>query len=317
MALTSSDPEVNALLDMMRAAGRPGYNEIGHVKAREVLTLTRKTMQSEPADVAEVRDLTFPGPAGPVGLRFYRGKGAPEKNAPCLVFFHGGGWVIGDLDSHDVLCRDLANGAECVVIAVDYRLAPEHKFPAAMDDSLAALRWIAAHAAELGIDGNRLAVGGDSAGGNIAIYACMDSRDNKGPALCYQLLFYPSTDLGMLTEGYQRFTEGPAFNAITAKWFRDQYLRDENDMSDLRASPLRAANFSGLPPALIITAGLDPLAEEGKLYADKLTASGVPVSFHHLPGQLHGFLMMGRMLSAAGRVSNKSALELKAAFARG
>ena len=315
--LTSSDPEVNAFLDMMRAAGRAPYEEIGHLKAREVLAVTRKTLQPDPADVAGVRDLSFPGPAGSVGLRHYRGKGAPETNAPCLVFFHGGGWVIGDLDSHDGLCRDLANGAQSVVIAVDYRLAPEHKFPAAMDDSLAALRWIADHAEELGIDAERLAVGGDSAGGNIAIYAAMDARDNAGPKLCYQLLFYPSTDLGMTTEGYTRFTQGPAFNAKTAKWFRDLYIRDESDLSDLRASPLRATSFAGLPPALIVTAGLDPLAEEGKAYGDKLVAAGVPVTFQHLPGQLHGFLMMGRLLSAAGKVANQSAAALKAAFAGG
>jgi len=313
--LTSSDPEVNAFLDMMRAAGRAPYEEIGYEKAREVLAVTRKTLQPDPPDVASLHDLSFPGPAGNVGLRHYRGKGAPEKHAPCLVFYHGGGWVIGDLDSHDQLCRQIANDAQCVVIAVDYRLAPEHKFPAAMDDSLAALRWIASHAGELGIDANRLAVGGDSAGGNLSIYAAMEARDNAGPKLCFQLLYYPSTDLGMLTEGYKRFTEGPAFNAKTAKWFRDLYLRGESDLSDPRASPLRAANFSGLPPALIVTAGLDPLAEEGKAYGDRLIAAGVPVTFHHLPGQLHGFLMMGRVLSAAGKVTSQSAAALKAAFA--
>jgi acetyl esterase len=230
------------------------------------------------------------------------------------MFFHGGGWVIGDLDTHDVVCRRLANAAKCAVVSVDYRLAPEHKFPAAVEDCVAATEWVAEQAAALGVDSARMAVGGDSAGGNLAAVVALHARDHGGPALRLQLLIYPATEFAMRHPSHTTRGEGFLLTHSTMKWFRDAYLRSDADMADWRASPLRAADVSRLPPAYILTAGFDPLSDEGAAYADRLSSAGVPVQHVHLPGQIHGFITMGKLIPAAGEAASAAGAALMKAF---
>jgi acetyl esterase len=274
----------------------------------------RTAVSPEPPDVASVRDLAAPGLGGPIPLRLYRGAGTGDGPLPVLMFFHGGGWVIGDLDTHDVVCRQLANFAGCAVVSVDYRLAPEHKFPAAVEDCIAATAWVAAEGDALGLDGARMAVGGDSAGGNLAAVVSLFARDHGVPALCMQLLIYPATDFGMQHGSYITRGEGYGLTHGTMKWFRDAYLRSDADTDDWRASPLRVKDLLGLPPAYIITAGFDPLSDEGVAYAERLAAAGVKVRHVHLPGQIHGFVNMGKLIPAAGEAMNRAGEALREAF---
>jgi acetyl esterase len=260
----------------------------------------RAPLRPPAPEVAAVREWAVPGPGGTLTLRMVRGTGiADDQTPPVLVYFHGGGWVLGDLETHDVICRQLANAARCAVIAVDYRLAPEHKFPAAFEDGVAAVRWVAAHAAELGVDAAHIGIAGDSAGANIAAAAAIALRDTGGPALVMQLLVYPVTDLEMETASYRADTSRYMLTRDDMLWFRDQYLRGEADIADWRASPLRAADLSGLPPTYVVTAGFDPLLDEGRAYADRLRAAGVDVTYECFEGMVHGFLTMGAALAAS------------------
>jgi acetyl esterase len=219
--------------------------------------------------------------------------------APALVFFHGGGWVVGDLESHDVVCRQLADAGSLIVIAIDYRLAPEHKFPAAADDAIAATRWIAANARELGFDAARISVGGDSAGGNLAAVVALEARDGGGPAIAGQVLVYPAVDLAMTQGSHSEPETSVLLTHSVIRWFVDHYLNGAADIHDWRASPARAQNLAGLPPAYVLTAGADPLRDEGDEYAARLRQAGVNVTTRHLPGQFHGFLTMGKLLREA------------------
>ena len=295
------DADARRVVDLIALAGRP-LASMPVAAARLQYRNQRSVMQSPPADVAEARDLD----AGGVPVRFYRGHGAVAGR--CLLFLHGGGWVVGDLDSHDGICRSLANLAACRVVAVDYRLAPEHPFPAAVEDAATALRWAAAQAA-LGIDPASLAVGGDSAGGNLAAVLAVMGRDGAVPAPCFQLLLYPATDLAGVAPSYDRHTEGVPLTADTMRWFRDHYVRPEQ-RGDWRASPSQA-DLAGVAPAFVLTAGHDPLCDEGIAYAQRLDAAGVPTSHLHMPTQVHGFLTMSRIIRAAG-----TALEVSAAMLR-
>jgi acetyl esterase len=228
------------------------------------------------------------------------------------VFFHGGGWVIGDLDSHDVVCRKLAHEGELIVISVDYRLAPEHKFPAAVDDAITATTWIASNAKQLGIDAARLTVGGDSAGGNLAAVVALSARDGNGPAIAGQVLIYPATDFAM-THGSHREPETSILLTHTViKWFRDHYLNNTADGQDWRASPAHAKTLAGLPPAYVMTAGADPLRDEGNEYAERLKDSGVAVTYRTYPGQFHGFFTMGKLLQQANVAASDIGVWLKA-----
>jgi acetyl esterase len=269
----------------------------------------RKVLAPGPMPVAETRDLTAPGPAGPIPLRLYRP--AAEGALPVLVFFHGGGWVVGDIETHDTVCRHLANRAECVVVSVDYRLAPEHKFPAAVDDAYAATAWVADNAAALGADPVRLAVGGDSAGGNLAAAVSLMARDASAPRICYQLLIYPATDAAMRHESIARFAEGYVLTRSTMRWFYEQYLRSPDDAADWRVSPLVAPDLAGLPPALVMTAGYDPLCDEGDAYAERLAGAGVPVEHRRFSGQIHGFVTNGKIIRAAEVALDEAAAALK------
>jgi acetyl esterase len=215
------------------------------------------------------------------------------------VFFHGGGWVIGDLDTHDVVCRRLAAEGQLVVISVDYRRAPENKFPAAVDDAVTATAWVARHAEELGIDAARLIVGGDSAGGNLAAVVAIAARDGGGPAISGQVLIYPATDFAMTHRSHREPETSILLTHSVIRWFRDHYLNAARDIENWRASPARAETLAGLPPAYVLTAGADPLRDEGEEYAKRLADSGVAVTYQTFPGQFHGFFTMGKLLEQA------------------
>ena len=239
--------------------------------------------------VASVADRAIPGPGGPLGLRVYTPLGGTGP-FPLLVFFHGGGFVVCDLATHDALCRNLCAGAGCVVASVDYRLAPEHRFPAAPDDCLAATRWAAEHAAGLGADAERLAVAGDSAGGTLAAVTALRVRDEGGPRLAGQLLIYPATDLGpSATPSFAEFSEGYGLRADDIPWFWGEYLNDASEALHPHASPLRAPDLRGLPPALVVTAEFDPLRDEAERYGERLRAAGVPTVVSRHAGMVHGF----------------------------
>ena len=310
----SLDPDNQQILDMMKAAARPPVHELQPQEARSMYRASRGALQPELPEVAEVRDLAAPGPAGDILLRLYRGMGTKPGPLPVLIFYHGGGYVIGDLDTHDYVCRKIANVARCCVISVDYRLAPEHKFPAAIEDSAAALQWIVREAQSLSIDPARVAVGGDSAGGNLSANMAHLARDGEVPPLCFQMLLYPGTDMSMSQPSYRRdFAEFPlSIQAI--EYFIGHYLRDKNDYVDPRAAPLLAENFKRLAPAFVLTAGYDPLADEGIAYARKLENNDVPVTLVHMSDQMHGFLTMGRVIRAADLALEMAGSALARAF---
>jgi acetyl esterase len=317
MAREELHPDAARVCEMIIASGRPPLETLTPAEARELYLASRLILQPDPPEVAESANLEASGPAGPIPLRLYRGLGTrKDQPLPALIYFHGGGWVIGDLDSHDQACRALANAAGCIVIAVHYRLAPEHKFPAAVQDAIAATRWIADNAASLGIDATRLAVGGDSAGGNLTAVVSMDARDRGGPPLVFQLLIYPSVDMGMDRPSHFRHADQLPLTRSNMRWFVAHYLRGESDKSDWRASPLRARSLASLPPALVVTGAFDPLCDEGEAYAKALANAGVPVTHHCFAGQIHGFLTMGRIIADSGRLIGLSADALKAAFAK-
>jgi acetyl esterase len=295
------DPDANAVLTAFREAGRPPYETLTPPEAREWYLNAREVANPEPPALASVKAMTIPGPAGAIPARLYTPKTLRREDglSPCLVFFHGGGWVIGDLDSHDVVCRILAHEGEMLVIAVDYRLAPEHKFPAAIDDAIAATRWIADNAVQLNVDVKHLLVGGDSAGGNLSAITAIDARDNGGPKLKGQLLIYPATDFRMDHPSHSEPETSCLLTHTVMQWFADHYLNSRADIENWRASPARMDNLKGLPPAYVLIAGADPLRDEGAEYARRLTDAGVPVTQKTYPGQFHGYITMGKILPKA------------------
>ena len=312
--MTALDPDVLLVLDMIRLAGRPPFEQLTPAEAREAYMKSRAVLQPEPEPVAETRDLAAPGPHGPIPLRLYRPDGAPGP-LPGLIYYHGGGWLLGGLDSHDGVCRRFANAARCVVVSVDYRMAPEHKFPAAVDDCAAATAWAIGQAATLGIDPARVAVGGDSAGGNLAAVMALMARDGSLPKLAFQLLIYPATDMTMTTVSSQTVGPGVPLTSATMKWFIDHYMRGPADLTDWRASPIRAASVAGTAPALVLTAAADPLRDEGIAYAARLEREGVRTTAIHLTDQIHGFMSMGKVIRAADTAIDMMAASLRRAFA--
>jgi acetyl esterase len=308
-------PEAKAVLDWIASAGTPPYDTLPPPEARRQYREARKALTPPPPDVASVQDRPAPGPHGPIPVRCYRPLGsAPDDRLPVLVYFHGGGWTIGDLETHDWVCRSLANETPCAVVAVDYRLGPEDKFPAAVDDARAATRWVAASADELRVDPSRVAVGGDSAGGNLAAVVALTARDEGGPALAFQLLIYPGTQIEADFPSLRELGEGHLLTNRLMTWFRSCYVRGPEDCSDWRTSPLLARDHSRLPPALVITGEYDPLRDEGKAYADRLQASGVGTAYSCYPGMIHGFVTMARVIPAAHAAIAESARALAAAF---
>ena len=308
----SLHPQVQALLERVARSPLPPHHTVSPFVARRIYRETRAALSPRPAEVAEARLLIAPGP---VALRAYRPLGAKREDPlPALVYFHGGGWAIGDLDTHDSLCRSLANAAACAVFSVDYRLAPEAPFPAAVEDCIAAARFVFEDAQALGVDPARIAVGGDSAGGNLAAVVALHARDAGGPPLAFQLLIYPATDQRFGFASHERNGKGYLLTRESIEFFRRCYLPDPRQWTDWRASPLLAKDHSALPPALVLTAGYDPLLDEGRAYAEKLRGAGVPVAYREYPDMVHGFILFGGALDTANAAVAECAGALRAAF---
>ncbi|MFO1081668.1 MAG: alpha/beta hydrolase [Reyranellaceae bacterium] len=308
------DPESQRLIDLMAAADRPAWHTLSPSAARELYLSLRPGAQGPRPSEVEVVDRTIPGPAGPLPIRCYRPHAAGNAVLPALVYAHGGGWVFGNLDSHDVLCARLALEAGIAVVAIDYRLAPEARFPGAFDDVIAGLQWVAANGAALGIDPQRLAIGGDSAGGNLAAAVSLWARDHGGPRLRLQVLAYPVTDAVARTESYRLYADGYGLNAAAMEWFFDHYAPDRPQRADWRVSPLRAGSLAGLAPALVITAGYDPLRDEGRAYAFRLQQEGTLTDLVEFGGMLHGFLSSPMLLHGARRGTSLIAAALHEAL---
>lgn len=306
-------PQARALLDLMIERGVPPTHTLSPADARAFYRDRRAITQPAPPAIAETRELQASGPHGPIPLRLYHPVPAAERNAPppVLVYFHGGGWVIGDLDTHDTLCRELANGSGCAVVAVDYRMAPEHRFPAAVDDCIAATRWVRAHAGELGVDASRLAVGGDSAGGNLAAVVAIDARDAGDLALRFQLLIYPATDQRRGWPSHEANGQGYLLTKESMDYYHDHYIADKAQDLDWRASPLLHPDLSKLPPALVLSAGYDPLRDEALQYSHRLTLAGNRATHILFERQIHGFITMGRVIDEANAAVALCAAQLR------
>lgn len=296
------DPKVQHLLDITRDAGGVPFEEGTANDARAAYDASYPTLQGEKEPVGSVEDIVISGINGPISLRIYHGDGAQLANAPALLYLHGGGWVIGGLESHDEVCRWFANLAGCVVVCPDYRLAPEYKFPAGLQDCMAALVYVVDNARILGINPARIAVAGDSAGGNLAAVLALMSRDGDLPPLSAQLLIYPVADVAQTHDSYRRFGKGFGLTAATMKWFRDHYIRTEADIADWRVSPLTVEHIHGVASAYIAIAGHDILADEGIAYAERLKVNAIPVEFRYWPQHIHGFVSMGRYIPQARQV---------------
>jgi acetyl esterase len=309
------DPESQKIIEAMVAANRPAWHTLSPEAAREAYLSVRPAAQGPRPDGVSVANRTIPGPGGPLPIRIYRpDKAAAETRLPALVYAHGGGWVFGNLDSHDVLCAQLAIEAGIAVLAVDYRLAPETRFPGAFDDVVTALQWLAANGPAIGVDPAKLAIGGDSAGGNLAAAVAIWARDNKGPRLRLQLLAYPVTDITARSESYGSFADGYGLNAATMEWFIDHYTPDRKSRDDWRVSPLKARSLANLPPALVVTAGYDPLRDEGRAYAWRLQQEGTVADLVEFGGMLHGFLSSPMLLHGARRGTSLCAAALREAL---
>lgn len=328
-------PQARALLDLIEQRAAPAVHEQTPTEARESYRARRFFTQPDGAVMAEVQELSAPGPRGAIPLRLYRphgvltgssaaaaaaagaaagaggsshaGAGAP----PVLVYFHGGGWVIGDLDTHDALCRDLADQSGCVVVSVDYRMGPEHRFPAAPEDCLAATRWVRDQAAALGVDASRLAVGGDSAGGNLAAVVSQMARDAGDLPIAFQLLIYPATVQRRFTHSNAVNGQGLLLTVDSMRYFHDHYIDDADLDFDWRAAPLLREDLAGLPPALVLVAGYDPLCDEGTTYAQRLTQAGNSATLINFSRQIHGFITMGKVLEEANEAVSMCAAALR------
>ena len=314
-------PDARALIDLLEVRGVPPIHTLQPIEARAAYRDRRTYTQPAAPAVGAVRDTHCSGPHGRIPLRVYRpidAVAAPSIDAalPVLVYYHGGGWTIGDLDTHDVLCRQLCNGSGAVVVSVDYRIGPEHRFPAAVDDCLAATRWVVDAARELGIDASRLAVGGDSAGGNLAAVVAILARDAGDLPIAYQLLIYPATDMRRHHASHTTNGRGYLLTSETISYYHDHYIADVAHDLDWRASPLLHADLAGLPRALVLTAGFDPLRDEGLEYADRLVAAGNRATHVCYERQIHGFITMGRVIDEANSAVTLCAAELARALAR-
>ncbi len=308
------DDDSQAFLDLIKKLGRPAINSLPPLEAREVFRRGRMATQPDLPQVDRVKEYAASGPHGPIPVRVYRGAGTADLGSlPVHVYYHGGGWVLGDLDSHDWVCRRIANAAQCAVVSVDYRMAPEHVFPAAYEDALAAVHWVQKNANMLRVDPSRMAVGGDSAGGNLAASVALALRD-AGTKLKAQILVYPAVDLSMSGDYYGRHTKDLILTDDTMRWFVDLYVPKAEHRKDWRASPLLAPSLKGLAPALVVLAGFDPLCAEGEVYAARLQKEGVATTVTRYPGQLHGFLSNGKMLPKANDAIADIATVLKANF---
>ncbi|MGQ0511897.1 MAG: alpha/beta hydrolase [Betaproteobacteria bacterium] len=308
-------PQLAQLLERAKMSPLPPYYETPPAVARRLYRESRAALTPDPPAVESVQLLLAPASGGPVPVRRYRPTGSRRDEVlPALVYYHGGGWVIGDLDTHDVVCRTLANAARCAVFSVEYRKGPEAPFPAAVEDSFCALQFVSKYAAALAVDPARIAVGGDSAGGNLAAVVSLMARDAGGPAIAFQLLIYPATDQRMGHPSIDSNGVGYLLEKKSMQYFRGHYLPSEQDWLDWRASPLLAKSLAGLPPAYLVTAGFDPLLDEGKAYAERLAKEGVATEYRNYADMVHGFITMGRVLDTANEALADFALKLKKAW---
>lgn len=315
------DTQARQLLDLIAALDLPPPWVAGVVQAREAYRQRRFATQPDPRAMASVSDHEIVSDGHRIAIRDFRPKSLATRREtgdtrapPALLYLHGGGWTIGDLDTHDTLCRELADTAQCAVFSVDYRMGPEHRFPAAVIDADNAFQWLLRESTALGIDASRIAIGGDSAGGNLATVATLLARDRGGPMPMFQLLIYPATDQRAGHDSHQRNGEGYLLTRDLMNWFREQYHADQQEYLDWRASPLLATDLSGLPPALVLLAGYDPLLDEGLDYAERLSAAGVSVDVVRFDAQIHGFITMGRMIDDANRAVARCGEALRTAF---
>ncbi|WP_060204047.1 alpha/beta hydrolase [Sporosarcina koreensis] len=306
------DPQVEEVLSRQANSGNDSTETTSVAEARRMFSESRTNFKEIVKEVASVTDVVLDSPNGKIPIRIY----TPEGNGPfpVLVFFHGGGFVLGDLNTTHNICNYLANGAECIVVSVDYRLAPEHKFPAAVEDAYFATQWVEENAYTFMGDPSRIAVGGESAGGNLAAVVSIMARENKTPALKFQLLIYPCVQFGMETKSMIECGEKYNLTVSEMKWFGDHYFSDKSQMTNIFASPLLAENLEGLPPALVITAEFDPLRDEGEEYADRLASSGVPVRKKCYPGMVHSFFNYSGEVDQSQIALDKTVMELREIF---
>ncbi|MBA2288517.1 MAG: alpha/beta hydrolase [Ktedonobacteraceae bacterium] len=308
------DPQVQVFLDTLAAIGAPPLHEQSVNEARQAIAALDR-MGDTPEHIHSIENRSIPGPAGTIPIRIYSPEG--QGPFPILVFFHGGGWVICDLDTHDPACRILANAAHCIIVSVDYRLAPEHKFPAAPEDCYAATQWVAQNATSINGDPARIAVGGDSAGGNLAAVVSLMARDRGEPSIAFQLLIYPVTDYYLPgTTSYANNAEGYFLTRDAMAWFWKHYISIADDLDNPYLNPLRAKDVSKLPPAYIVTAEFDPLCDEGEAYAQRLREAGVPVQARRYNGMIHGFFTMVGLIDQSKPALAEAASVLEAAWTR-
>jgi len=305
-------PALQSLLDQASAQNAPPLPQLGVDLARQGYIAARAFLSEKP-EVAMVEDRAVPGPAGDIPIRIY----TPQGEAPCpvLVYYHGGGWVIGSIETHDGICRAFANAAGCIVVSVDYRLAPEHRFPGGLDDAFAALQWVAKNAGEFGGDGSRLAIGGESAGANLVAVLAQLGKDGGGPDLAYQMMAYPVTHRDFDTNSYKDNGEGYFLTRDTMRWFWDNYLNDDAEASDPRTSPLLREDLSGLPPGIVVAPEYDPLRDEGVAYGKRLQEAGVDMEVWVPEGMIHDYLGMTNILPEAKEAIAQIGGRLKKAFA--
>ena len=308
------DPQAQEVLDQLAALGLPANNTVSPEEAR-ANTLARP--RAEGPEVAKVQDRAVPsldtGGGPDVPVRIYTPAGGGPF--PALAWYHGGGWVVGNLETADPTARHLAVETGCVVVSVDYRLAPEAKFPAAADDCYAATKWIADNASEINVDLSRIAVGGDSAGGNLAAAVSLMARDRGGPSIVFQALIYPVTERDFSTASYRENADGYLLTLDAMKWYWDHYLKSDADASDPYAAPAAAKDLRGLPPALVITAEFDPLRDEGEAYARRLQGAGVPTACSRYDGMIHGFYGMSAVIDKGKQAISETAAALRRSFA--
>jgi acetyl esterase len=311
------DSESRLLLDLMNSAaadGRPPLHTMPPAAGRAAVDKLSADSEAAPPEVASVEDGSLPGPAGEIRFRRYRPLGAASGPLPTLIYYHGGGFVIGNIETHDSTCRRLANKSRCQVISIDYRLAPEHPFPASTDDSLAAFRHIRDNAEAFGADPERIAVGGDSAGGAISAVICQACKQSGEAMPAFQVLIYPATDSRRQSESHKLFGDGYFLTQELIDWFWKAYIPAGTDLADLRLSPLLAADVAGLPPAFVLTAGFDPLRDEGRAYANRLIDAGVKTTYVNYPGTIHGFFSLTRFLKQGLKANDEAAAVLAAHF---
>lgn len=308
------DPQAKALLESIEKSGAPPYNAYTAREARLIYDKASDLVRGSPPEPFAIEEIEIPGRNGSIPAWIY--KPSAEDNLPVLIYYHGGGYTIGSLKSHDCVCRGICVEAKCIVVSVDYRLAPENKYPAAVEDAWDAAKWVANQAESIGGDLKNIAIGGDSAGGNLTAVVSLLAKASDNPQFVFQLLIYPGTDMTCSFESHNKFGEGYRLTNELLAWFYDHYFSQNDDITHWKASPLNAKDLSDLPPAFMISAGFDPLQDENKAYADKLKASGVAIKHSHYAGMIHGFLTMPGAIDKAKDGISECAAELRKAFSK-